>query len=219
MTPHRPRRALYWTAGGFLALAAAAAILVAIWDWNWFRGPVAAIASSRMHRQVRIDGNLRVHLWSWQPSATVEGVRIANPAWAGNADLADIDKIAVQIRLMALFGGHLDLRLLEFDRPRAALYRDGEGRATWDFSDGAKPDEPLRLPPIRKFVIDGGQLVFRDDERKLRFTGTVEAKEQLGQSNRGFQMDGHGTLNAQPFNLNVTGGPLLNIDREKPYPF
>jgi AsmA family protein len=217
--PRKPRRALYWTTGVFLTLAAAAAILAAIWDWNWFRGPVAAIASGHMHRQVSIDGNLRVHLWSWQPSATVEGVRIANPAWAGKADLADIDKIAVQIRLMALFGGHLDLRLLEFDRPRAALYRDTEGRATWDFSDGSKPDEPLRLPPIRKFVIDGGQLVFRDDARKLSFTGTVEAKEQLGAANRGFQMDGQGTLNAQPFHLEVTGGPLLNIDRDKPYPF
>jgi uncharacterized protein involved in outer membrane biogenesis len=217
--PRKPRRALYWTTGVFLALAAAAAILAAIWDWNWFRGPVAAFASGRMHRQVSIDGDLRVHLWSWQPSATVEGVRVANPAWAGKADLADIDKIAVQIRLMALFGGHLDLRLLEFDRPRATLYRDAEGRATWDFSDGSKPDEPLRVPPIRKFIIDGGQLNYRDEERKLSFTGTVEAKEQLGAANRGFQMNGKGTLNAQPFNLNVTGGPLLNIDRDKPYPF
>ncbi|HEX3363951.1 AsmA family protein [Phenylobacterium sp.] len=217
--PRKRRRALYWTAGGFLALVAAAAGLAAIWDWNWFRGPVAAIASGRIHRQVSIDGDLRVHLWSWQPSATVEGVRIANPAWAGKADLADIDKIAVQIRLMALLGGRLDLRLLEFDRPRTALYRDGEGRATWDFSDGAKPDEPLRLPPIRKFVIDGGKVDFRDDKRKLNFTGTVEAKEQLGVANRGFEMDGHGTLNDQPFNLQVTGGPLLNIDRNRPYPF
>ncbi|HZZ30763.1 MAG TPA: AsmA family protein [Phenylobacterium sp.] len=215
----KSRRAILWTGAGFLAVAAAAATLAAIWDWNWFRGPVAAIASARIHRQVSIDGNLRVHLWSWQPSATVEKVRVANPAWAGKADLADIDRIVVQIRLLPLFGGRLDMRLLEFDRPRAALYRDGEGRATWDFSDGAKPDEPLRLPPIRQFVIDAGQLDFRDDERKLSFTGTIDAKEQLGAANRGFQMIGKGELNAQPFNLQVTGGPLLNIDRDKPYPF
>ena len=215
--PHRRR--LAWTAGTFLALAAIAAIVAAIWDWNWFRGPVASMASARMHRQVTINGNLRVHLWSWQPSATVDGVRIANPAWAGSASLADIDRIALQIRLIPLFAGHLDMRLLEFDRPRVALYRDAQGRATWDFSDGAKPDEPLRLPPIRKFVIDGGKLDYRDEERKLTFTGTVDAKERLGANNRGFQMIGQGVLNAQPFHLQVTGGPLLNIDRDKPYPF
>ena len=215
----RRRRGLAWTAGIFLALAAAAAILAAIWDWNWFRGPVASIASSRMHRQVTIGGDLKVHLWSWQPSASVERVRIANPAWAGSASLADIDRIALQIRLIPLFTGHLDMRLLEFDRPQVALYRDAQGRATWDFSDGSKPDEPLRLPPIRKFVIDGGKLNYRDVERKLTFTGTVDAKERIGANNRGFQMVGDGVLNAQPFHLQVTGGPLLNIDRDKPYPF
>jgi AsmA family protein len=216
----RPRRrALVWTAGVFLLLAAAAAVLAAIWDWNWFRGPVAAMASGRMHRQVSIDGNLRVHLWSWQPSATVEGVRIGNPAWAGQAEMADIGRIAVQIRLIPLFTGHTDLRLLEFDRPRVALYRDAHGRATWDFSNGAKPDEPLRMPPVRKFIIDSGKLTYRDDDRKLTFVGTVDAKEQLGVPNRGFQMTGNGSLNSQPFTLQVTGGPLLNIDRDKPYPF
>ena len=223
-TPHGGRRVLAWTAGVFLLLAIAVAVLAAIWNWNWFRGPLAGIASGRMHRQVSITGDLKVHLWSWQPSATVEGVHVASPAWApkttGSAgNLADIDKIAVQIRLMALLGGHLDLRLLEFDQPKLALYRNGDGRATWDFSDGSKPDEPLRLPPIRKFIIDGGQLNYRDDQRKLVFTGTMDAKEALGEANKGFQMTGQGSLNAQPFNLNVTGGPLLNIDRNKPYPF
>jgi uncharacterized protein involved in outer membrane biogenesis len=219
-TDHRSgRRAWMISSGVFLGLALIVAILAALWDWNWFRGPIASIASARMHRQVTITGDLKVHPWSWQPSATVDGVHVANPAWAGQASLADIDRIAIQIRLAALFSGHLDLRLLEFDRPRMALFRDASGRATWDFSDGSKPDQPLRLPPIRKFVVDGGQLVYRDEERKLSFAGTVDAKERLGEANKGFQMTGSGALNAQPFTLNVTGGPLLNIDRNRPYPF
>jgi uncharacterized protein involved in outer membrane biogenesis len=226
--PVRRHRRLAWTAGVFVTLAAATAILAAVWDWNWFRGPVAAIASGRLHRQVTIAGDLKVHLWSWQPSATVDGVHVANPGWvdskkvAGKGagpNMADISRIAIQIRLLALFGGHLDLRLLEFDRPSVTLYRDTQGRATWDFSDGAKPDQPLRMPPIRKFVIDGGQVNYRDDQRKLTFRGTIDAKENLGVANRGFQMTGQGALNAQPFHLEVTGGPLLNIDRDKPYPF
>ncbi|MBS0334336.1 MAG: AsmA family protein [Proteobacteria bacterium] len=193
--------------------------MAAVWDWNWFRGPVARVASARMHRQVSIDGDLKVHLFSWQPSASVSGLRVANPAWAGPGDLADIDRLAVQIRLVPLFGGHLDMRLLEVDRPRLNLHRNDKGQATWDFSDGAKPDEPLRMPPIRRFVVDDGHIVFRDDGKKLDFTGTVEAREQLGEANRGFRMTGQGSLNAQPFRLAVTGGPLLNIDRDKPYPF
>ena len=215
----RRRHRIAWTAGVFGVLALIVAIIVAIWDWNWFRGPLANIAADRMHRPVTITGNLRVHLFSWQPSATVDGVHIGNPKWAGPGNLADIDRIALKIRLLPLFGGHLDMRLLEFDRPNFRLFRDADGRATWDFSDGKRPDEPLRLPPIRKFVIDGGHLDYRDLDRKLTFTGTVDARERLGEANRGFQMVGDGTLNEEPFHLNVTGGPLLNIDRNRPYPF
>jgi uncharacterized protein involved in outer membrane biogenesis len=217
--PLRRHRRAAWTAGAFLALALIVAFIVAIWDWNWFRGPLASAMASRLHRPVTITGNLAVHPFSWQPSATVDGVHVGNPKWAGPGNLADVGRIAVKIRLAPLFGGHLDMRLLEFDRPNLALLRDADGRATWDFSDGRRPDEPLTLPPIRQFVINGGQLYLKDLDRKLTFTGTVEASEQLGVVGRGFQMVGDGTLNEQPFHLQVTGGPLLNIDRTRPYPF
>ncbi|MFL5296498.1 MAG: AsmA family protein [Phenylobacterium sp.] len=217
--PLKRHRKLAWTTGVFAALALLCALIAAIWDWNWFRGPLANMASGRMHRPVAINGDLRVHLFSWQPSATVDRVRIGNPRWAGGGDMAQIGRIALQVRLLPLFGGHLDMRLLEFDQPNLRLYRDANGRATWDFSDGTRPDEPLRLPPIRKFIINGGRLHLRDDDRKLVFTGTVQASETLGARNHGFEMVGDGTLNTQPFTLQVTGGPLLNIDRNKPYPF
>ncbi|MDB5425064.1 MAG: AsmA family rane protein, partial [Phenylobacterium sp.] len=208
-----------WTAGVLAVLALLIAVLFAIWDWNWFRGPVARIASARMHREVTITGNLNVHPWSWQPSATVDGVHIANPTWASKDDLADIDRISVRIRLLPLLTGHVDLRLLRFDRPNARLFRDAKGRMTWDLSDGRNKDAPLRLPPIRTFVINDGKLTYEDVTRKLRFAGTINAREKLGADNRGFQMTGVGSLNRQPFHVEVTGGPLLNIDRNKPYPF
>jgi uncharacterized protein involved in outer membrane biogenesis len=217
--PLRRHGKLAWTAGVFTLLALAVAALAAVWDWNWFRGPLAQLVANRMHRPVSITGNLRVHPFSWQPSATVEGVHVGNPKWAGPGNLADIDKIAARIRLMPLFAGHLDMRLLEFDRPSLRLFRNVDGQATWDFSDGRRPDEPLAMPPIRKFIIDDGHVDLRDDDRKLRFTGTVDARERLGVENRGFQMVGDGALHQAPFHLNVTGGPLLNIDRTRPYPF
>ena len=213
------RKTLAWSGGVLAVLVLAVAILFVIWDWNWFRGPLARIASARMHREVTITGDLNVNPWSWQPSATVDGVHIANPKWASKNNLADIDRIAVRIRLLPLLTGNVDLRLLRFDRPNARLFRDATGRMTWDFSDGRNKDAPLRLPPIRNFVINDGKLVYDDVKRNLRFNGTINAHEKLGAENRGFEMVGAGSLNRQPFHLQVTGGPLLNIDRNKPYPF
>jgi uncharacterized protein involved in outer membrane biogenesis len=216
--PSRPF--MYRAAGVVAVLVIVIGFIIAIWDWNWFRGPIARYASMRLHREVTITGDLKVHPWSWQPSATVEGVHVANPRWApGGPRMADIGRIAVTIRLLPLLKGDVDLPLLRFDRPNVVLYRDTQGRATWDFSDGRKKNEPMRLPPIRNFIISDGRLKLTDAKRKLVFAGTVNAAEQLGAKVRGFELKGQGTLNAQPFTAAVTGGPLLNIDKDKPYPF
>lgn len=215
----RRRKGLIWTGGVFLTLAILAAILGALWDWNWFRGPLAAMASARLHRQVTISGDLSVHPFSWRPSATVEGVRIANPAWAGRGQVAGIRRIAVQVRLIPLLTGSWDLPLVRFDHPVISLVRDAQGRASWDFSDGRDKDKPLRLPPIHNFIIEGGRLTYFDATRNLGFSGTIEAREKLGADNRGFEMTGEGVLNKSPFELRLTGGPLLNIDKDRPYPF
>lgn len=214
------KKALYWSGSIAALTAVSVGVLIAVWDWNWFRGPVERYASMRLHRQVEITGDLSVHPFSWQPSATVEGVRIANPSWAQNRGrMAVIDRIEVKIRLLPLLKGDVDLRLLRFDRPNVDLYRDPQGRATWDFSDGRKKDEPTRLPPIRNFIINDGKLNIRDAERNLTFRGTINAAEKLGEQGRGFELRGDGLLNRQQFTAQVTGGPLLNIDKDKPYPF
>lgn len=212
------RKSLTWASGVLAVLALLMAILVAVWDWNWFRGPVERIASARLNREVTIAGDLNVDLWSWRPSATVDEVSIANPAWAGEARMGEIDRIRIRVRLVPLLWGKLDLRLLEVDRPTFSLLADRQGRKNWDFSDG-RVREPMDFPPIQRFVVRDGRLTYLDARRDVRFDGTINAREQLGAENRGFELLGRGTINGAPFRAEVTGGPLLNIERDKPYPF
>ncbi len=214
----RSRRTLGWVGGGLLVLAILIALVVAFWDWNWFRGPVERAASARLHREVTIAGDLNVDLWSWEPSATVDRVTIANPAWAGKAPLGTVARIGVTVRLLPLFRGQTDLRRLTVERPDFKLLRDRQGRANWDFSDG-RPKSPLKLPPIHSFSIQDGRLSYRDTQRDIRFEGVVNARETLAERVRGFELTGRGTINGAAFRAEVTGGPLLNIERGKPYPF
>jgi uncharacterized protein involved in outer membrane biogenesis len=212
------KKTLKITAVILALLAIAIAILIAIWDWNWFRGPVERAASAKLNRKVEIAGDLNVNLWSWQPSATIDGITIANPAWAGREQMGRIERLTVKIRLIPLLWGNLDLRLLSVDRPDFKLLADGQGRANWDFSNGEKK-EPTKLPPIHSFIIREGKLSYLDAQRDIRFQGTINAREDLGSALRGFQLLGQGTINRAPFRAEVVGGPLLNIERDKPYPF
>ena len=194
------------------------AVLIAIWDWNWFRGPLERVASERLNRQVTITGDLNADIWSWRPSATVDGIAIANPAWAGTGKLGTIDRLGVRVRLVPLLWGKADIRVLDVQRPDFSLLADATGRKNWDFSDG-RVEEPMNLPPIQRFVIRDGRLKYLDARRAVRFEGTINAREQLGADNRGFELVGRGTINGAPFRAELTGGPLLNIERDKPYPF
>jgi AsmA family protein len=212
------KKALSWTGGVLAAIAIVITILILIWDWNWFRGPLERIASARMHREVTIAGDLNVNLWSWRPSATIDGISVANPAWAGKDKLGTIDRLRVRVRLVPLLWGKADIRVLAVERPNFSLLADAKGRKNWDFSDG-RLKEPMNLPPIQRFVIRDGRIKYLDAKRDIRFEGTINARERLGADNRGFELTGKGTINGAPFTAEVVGGPLLNIERSKPYPF
>lgn len=215
----RRHKALAWTGGIAGVVAIALALFLILFDWNHLRGPIARYASMRTGREVAIEGDLQVKLLSLKPSATVGKIRIGNPKWAGPGQTARIERLHVQIEALPLLRGRVVLLKLEAAKPNLVLLRDLQGRTTWDFSNGRKTDEPLRLPPIRRFVIDDGRLKFTDAKRKIVLDATLNASETQGAANRGFLMVGKGSINAAPFLLDVTGGPLLNIDPDKPYPF
>ena len=192
-------------------------------NWNWARPLVASIASGKLHRPVRIDGNLRVHLFSFTPSATVGGLKIGQPKWGPQAGLkpylAEVESVAVTAELMPVFIGRIVLPRLQIDRPNVALYQDKDGRANWDFSDGTNKGKPAKLPPIKNFIINDGHLTMTNVQRKLTFTGTVNAHEKANAGGEAFNLSGDGSLNGNKFDLKATGGPLLNVRTSMPYPF
>ena len=216
----RHRRGLAWSGGILAVITVAFVLFLAFFDWNYLRGPISRFASMKTGREVAILGDLDVNALSLQPSATVRKIRIGNPSWAGKGPMAEVEKLEVQIKVLPLLRGQLVLLRLEMDKPVAALVRDRQGRSNWDFSNGRKKDsKPFKMPPVRRFVIDDGRVKYSDAKRRLTLDAAVSATERLGAANRGFAMTGRGSINGEPFVLDLTGGPLLNVDPGKAYPF
>lgn len=206
--------------GGLAAILLLLVLIIALLDWNMLRGPISSFASARTGRDVSIEGDLSARPWSLKPSATVEGLRIANPEWAGEGDTVRIERLTVQIELLPLFRGEQILTRLELTGPDVQLRRDAQGRHNWDFSAGDDEGEPARLPAIRRFTIEDGLLSLRDDVRGLTLSGEVSAREGAGGEGReGFRLLGEGRLNGEAFRLRARGAPLINLDPEEPYGF
>jgi uncharacterized protein involved in outer membrane biogenesis len=214
------RKALAWV-GGVLAVLAAIILTLGLLDWNLLRHPVERIASAQLGRKVTIDGNLKVHLLSWTPGATIEDIHVANPAWVtAGGDMTHIDKLSVQVRLKPLFHGQVILPLLRADNPNLVLLQDAKGDNNWTFGNPNKPKKPFSLPPTERFEINNGRLRIDEAKRHLTFIGTVNSTDvQDGKNVQAFSLIGDGKLNNEAFTAKVSGGSLLNVDVKKPYPF
>ncbi len=208
-----------WTGITLLALIAAAIIVLYFLDWNQMRGPIGRYASARMGREVRIDGDLKVSLFRWQPHVEVGGLFIGNPAWVGKPEGASVTKASFEFRLVPAIFGNLKLPLVELDRPNALVVRDPQGRTNWD-GDPKGPAAAWHIPPINRFMVKDGHLEIDDQVRKLKFLGTISSQEVVGApDDNAFQLKGEGTLNGNKFLADVHGGPLIHVDQNKPYAF
>ncbi len=201
-------------------IAIAVAVFFALFSWDWFRGPLARYLSARTGRQVQIEGHLQVHPFSWQPRATIGGLRIGNPNWlgGGKTDMANLGRTTVQVKLLSLLSGQVELPLVDIEHPSIALYANQTGRNNWTFGNG--DGKGAKLPLIQHFVLNGGRVRIEDVQRRLRFTGQVTTSETAGSASaQAFRLDGAGALNAAPFQAHVTGGPLVHVQKDRPYPF
>ena len=215
---HPKSRALAIVIGVLLA----AAILFAVFfDWNHFRPALARIISEKTGRHTLIKGDLRVHLWSWEPSAEINGLTLDNPPWAEHPVMFAADRLTVSVSLGRLLRGQVVVPQMEVVRPAIDLERDAKGRASWELGTregkAQKNSKPTKIPTIRRLLIQDGKVHVTDGIRKLILSGSLNAADERGDAKAGFQLRLRGSLNAKPFKAELHGGPLINLEPDHPY--
>lgn len=218
----RPGRAEKIAASVTLLLIVAVMIFLLLFDWNWLRGPIGRWASAKYDREIALQGDLDVNLFSWTPSVVVRGLKFGGPSWAREADTANVEQIEASVRLRKLFAGQIEMPLLSITRPDVVLISTEDGRRSWDLEPD-KPDtgEGMRLPPIERLIIRDGRLSVDARDRDITLDAAVTATEaqSAADGRTGFVLDGRGSLRGSPLTLRIEGGPFVNIRRDRPYRF
>jgi uncharacterized protein involved in outer membrane biogenesis len=216
----RPGRTEKIVGGVALLLIAALVIFLLLFDWNWLRGPIGRWASAKYDREIALQGDLDVHLFSWTPSVVVRDLKFGGPQWAKEKDTADIERIEASVRLRKLLAGQIEMPLLSFTRPDVTLIATKDGRTSWTLGP-PRPDtgEGMKLPVIQQLIITDGHISFDEQKRGLTLDASVNARETANDGDAGFVLDGKGSLNRSPLTLRIEGGPFINIRRNRPYHF
>jgi uncharacterized protein involved in outer membrane biogenesis len=208
-----------WTLTILVGLIVGVLFALYFLDWNQMRGPIGRWLSARTGREVHIDGNLAVRLFTLQPSLEAGGVTIGNPSWVGKPLAASVKDFRIEIRLVPLIWGNLVVPLVRIDQPDVMVVRDASGRTNWDSAGSGSGNQAWRLPPIQHLSIEDGHVRIDDAIRKLHFVGTVNSQETAGGQGGAFSLTGDGTLNLNKFLADVKGGPLIHVDKSRPYNF
>ena len=203
------------------ALVLLVVLFALFFDWNLLRPTLARIIAEKTGRHTVIRGNLRVHLWSFEPSAEVDGLTIDNPPWAQHSVMFTADQLNISVSLGRLLRGQVVVPQIKVVRPAIDLERDTKGRASWEFaSEEGRPQKsstPAKIPTIRRLIIDSGTIRVFDGIRKLKLDGTLNASDGSDREAGGFQLKCSGSLNDKPFRADLHGGPLIDLDPNHPY--
>ncbi len=130
-SPRRWIRRLALALGILLVLLIVAVALLPAGFWRWL---IVHEVSSATGRPTQIAGNVTVHLFTFNPELTVEGLSIANPEWAGPRDMLSVKKFDATLSLKSLLRFHLIFPQVTIDTPAIDVQRDSSEHANWDFS-------------------------------------------------------------------------------------
>ena len=220
--PQPPRRVppwVKWVVVPIVVLVLAVAAFLNWFNWNRMRGPIGRWASAAAHRTIVIHGDLKVHLLSWTPGAQAYDVTIGGTPGVGpSGQLAELGEFAFKIKLIPLLIGRVELPLIDLENPQFWAYRGADGRTNWRAPDNET--KPTKLPPIQHLVINNGSLQLVDEKRRMTLRAHVQSSETMVGSGQGsFQLTGQGSINRDPFILNLSGGALIDVKTDRPYNF
>jgi len=215
----RPGRTEAMAAGGTFLVLALIVIALMLFQWNWLRGPIGDWASARFDREIELNGDLDVNLFSLTPSAHIRDLRIGGPDWALERDTLRIADAQGSVRLWPLLSGQVEMPLAQITRPEVVLISTEDGRKSWVLDpDKPESDDGMKLPPINRLIIRDGTVSLTNQERDIQLEATISAREG-SDGDAGFHLEGRGTMNGTPLTLEVRGGPFINIERNRPYGF
>ncbi len=114
-----------------VSLLMAALLVLPGWiDWTRHRAEIAAGLSDTLGHPVEIDGEVALTLLP-SPHLSIRGLRVLAPVGAAYPNMARATAVEMDVRLLPLLGGHLDIERLRLVEPVLVVERLADGTSNW----------------------------------------------------------------------------------------
>jgi uncharacterized protein involved in outer membrane biogenesis len=190
--------------GIFLAIFLAWAILY-ITKGRFLKGTFERIVSKTSGREVRVAGDFQFYFNPFNLKYVSEGLTVSNPAWVGPAasrgNFFEAKRIEANVATLTFIFGKRRVNILDLQGANVDLRWDAaRERNSWTFSE--TKGEPLDLPLIRRAVVAGTRVRYRDPAMLIFADIGIDTVEARGtELTTAIRFSGRGEARRTPFRI------------------
>lgn len=198
-------------------------------DWSAYRTEISQQIKTKTGRDLIIGGDIEFSLLP-APVLKVSDIRLSNAQGASRAEMAAIRQLDVRLDPLPLLGGTVRISSVRLIEPQFYLEKLEDGSGNWTFSqnttapktpgDGVgfispsaqqtsgESDLPLQ---IDSFIIENGELVYRDDANGIEETlKSLNARFSMATLKGPFEAEGTVNLHDVDLAFQGTVGQIVN---------
>ena len=194
---------------GLLLVLLAVPMLV---DVERFKPRILSAISDGVGRPVTMDGPLQLSLLP-RPRLSAEGLAVADRPGFGDRPMVTVDRLDVEIALLPLLSGNLDIQRLVLRQPVIRLIQDANGENNWTFGaagDAAPAAVDGPAIAIGRMLLSDARVVYRDLATDNQWTlDGLEASLAMAGSDGPYDLALRGQVDGIDFSLEAGLGQVM----------
>ena len=220
---------------GFLFLIAAstflAYLILSSYHFNELKPRISRAFLDLTGRELTLSGNIQLKI-GYRPALTVEDAHLENVSWGSRPELVKINRLELQVALLPLIRGDIDIRRFILVEPDILLERDHSGRwniglkgekgkAGAEVKEGEMAQEwQLPLFALNQLQIKRGRLIYKDGRSGKTYRVSLESASAAAEHNDSpVAIRVKGAYGGRSFQVQGTLGPLTSFaDPDKAWP-
>ncbi|MFC5498308.1 AsmA family protein [Caenimonas terrae] len=192
---------------GLAVLLLALVLLVVFFPWDVLRGPLNRYVSERTGRHFEITRKLDVKIGR-NTRVIADGLVFANPDWAKDPQLVQAEAAEVDILLLPLLRGRIELPMVKLTKPQLGLQVEPDGRRSWALSRDTK--DANSIPKIDALVVDQGSVHYIASKHGADIH-TDFGLDERGDARLPLAFKARGTWAKEPFTAQGRAGDVLRL--------
>jgi uncharacterized protein involved in outer membrane biogenesis len=206
-------------------------LIVSSYQFNELKPRISRVVRELTGRELALRGNIQLKI-GFRPALTVEDAHLENVSWGSRPELVKINRLELQVALLPLIRGDIEVRRFILVEPDILLERDKSGKWNIGFKRekgeadaGAKREAvanewEMPLFALNQLQIKKGRLIYKDGQSAKTYSVTLDSVSAAATNNDSpVDIKVKGAYRERSFEVAGTLGALTSFaDPDKAWP-